>query len=213
MNRNSRITIDSKANASRKITRTSNGGIAGPLQVPSLGAFPPLKLKRGDSICEKFSFTVCEEQAKDPFTVTSVDDTPQSHPSHVPTPATLEGLCRDDVREVIFDTIPTTFENLFSYDSSQESSTTCLGGRFWKESIPVPSRRNNSESNLPISAKPVTIRMRSASAAVRASSTALQRQWEVENTYNLHQAISSRRLLDKDPLSEKGWSLIMERNE
>jgi hypothetical protein len=199
MNSSSRNTIDSKASASRKVTGTSNGGVDGRLHHPSLGiySFPPIKLKRGNSVYDKIIYANETEEESFAIATRSVDDTPQSHPSHVPTPTTFESLCPDYVHEVIFDTIPTTFEKIFSYPS-QEPTARCLGGSFWGES-PV-------KSTSPVSAKPLHTQIGSdpnTVSAAAAASTALQRKWEVENTCNLHQGISSRRLLDKDLWSDK----------
>jgi hypothetical protein len=196
MNLSVRHTIDSKTRANRDIARPSNGGIAEPLHLPTLqsrtgliGSFRPVKLKREESINENPSLG--DKQFPDPL----AENSAHNQPSLVPTPATKKGLCRDDVHEVTVDTIPiTTFEkNLIP----REPSTKCLGGSFWGESTNT-SRRNNSESSLPLSAKPVAVRNRSVPVA---TSTALQRQWEVGNTFNLHQTISSLRCLDDDPWS------------
>jgi hypothetical protein len=187
----------------RKDTGSSNGGIDGPLSLPSLRMsiricpFASILQKRGDSKCTKPNRL--NERIKESVTVPLVDDIPQNHPSHVPTPTTLEGLCRDDVHEMIFDTIPTKFENFFSYYTSQDLRPKGLGSSFWEESA-VIHRRENSDNTFPVSVKPVVADCEFVRTDITEASTTtvLQRQWEVENIVNLHQVISSRRILDND---------------
>jgi hypothetical protein len=125
--------------------------------------------------------------------VSNIDDTPFCHPSHVPTPTTLEGLIPHDVHEVLFDTLPATFEKIFSFHSWLNGPVS-LDGDFWAESALAPRRRrlggNHHET--------ATALQQLLDNDEESSFTALQRQWQVENAFNLHQAISSRRLLDKD---------------
>lgn len=206
MNRSNSI---NRGNGDRRVCRPSNGAVDRQLPIlnlrknqslPSTTRDDPVVLgkkggQRNDNIGkdEKEFFAL----------VVDVDDTPRHHPSHVPTPTTLEGLRSEDVQEVLFDTVPAAFEKLFS-SGRNATNPAILGGCCWGCDPTVTPRRRVKRSILPKGLSTNSTTNRAVSDA-----TALQQQWEVENAFNLHQAISSRRLLDKDyhhPLSKKDMS-------
>ncbi|KAG7369537.1 hypothetical protein IV203_027283 [Nitzschia inconspicua] len=122
-----------------------------------------------------------DDGGEDAF-VQMVDDTPQSHPPHVPNPTTLQGIRPEDVHEVLFDTIPLTFEKIFC---NNERSTS-LGGAFWTDCTLTMRQQTQCQEEYIHTTSPLP---------------KLLRLWEIENSFNLHQGISSRRLLDKDSMS------------
>ncbi|KAG7345764.1 hypothetical protein IV203_033295 [Nitzschia inconspicua] len=165
--------------------------ISRPLPIPSFGkirsilTIKPTLSGNSEDFLKRYLANCAEKKSddggEDAF-VQMVDDTPQSHPSHVPDPTTLQGIRPEDVLEVLFDTIPLTFEKIFC---NNEHSTS-LDGAFWSDCTLTTRQQTQCQEEY----------IRTASSLP----TPL-RLWEVENSFNLHQGISSRRLLDKDSVS------------